>query len=41
MRRLGAGTDRAGEIDDLIKTLREEYRRRPRLQREFDKAGLP
>ena len=41
MRRLAAGTDRAAEVDDLIKTLREEHRRRPRLQREFDQAGLP
>jgi hypothetical protein len=42
MRRLAAGTeDRAAEVDDLIKTLRTEHRRRPRLQREFDQAGLP
>jgi hypothetical protein len=41
MRRLAAGTGRAPEVDDLIRTLREEHRRRPRLQREFDQAGLP
>jgi hypothetical protein len=41
MRRLAAGTDRAGEVDDLIGALREEHRRRPRLHREFDQAGLP
>jgi hypothetical protein len=41
MRKLAAGTDRAAEVDDLIGALREEHRRRPRLQREFDQAGLP
>jgi tetratricopeptide (TPR) repeat protein len=41
MRRLAAGTDRAGEVEELIGALREEHRRRPRLQREFDQAGLP
>jgi hypothetical protein len=41
MRTLAAGTDQATEIDNLIATLREEHRRRPRLQREFDQAGLP
>jgi hypothetical protein len=41
MRRLAAGTDRAAEVDDLIGALREQHRRRPRLQREFDQAGLP
>ncbi|WP_281906028.1 DUF6880 family protein [Phytohabitans aurantiacus] len=41
MRGLAAGTERAVEIDELIGTLREEHRRRPRLQREFDQAGLP
>jgi hypothetical protein len=40
MRRLAAGTDRAAEVDALVKSLREEHRRRPRLQREFDRAGL-
>lgn len=41
MRSLAAGTDRAAEVDDLVKTLRDEHRRRPRLQREFDQASLP
>jgi hypothetical protein len=41
MRRLAAGTDRTREVDELIAALREEHRRRPRLQREFDQAGLP
>jgi hypothetical protein len=41
MRRLAAGTSRAAEIEDLIGALRAEHRRRPRLQREFDQAGLP
>lgn len=41
MRRLAAGTQRAREVDELIESLREEHRRRPRLQREFDAAGLP
>lgn len=41
MRRLAAGSDRAGEVDHLIADLRETHRRRPRLQQEFDRAGLP
>lgn len=41
MRRLAAGTDRAPEVDDLIVELRQAHRRRPRLQQEFDRAGLP
>ncbi len=41
MSRLAAGSDRAGEIDHLIADLRETHRRRPRLQREFNRAGLP
>jgi hypothetical protein len=41
MRRLAAGTDRATGVDELIASLRDEHRRRPRLQREFDTAGLP
>ncbi|MDQ7911308.1 hypothetical protein RB614_43150 [Phytohabitans sp. ZYX-F-186] len=40
MRMLAAGTDRTREVDELIGALREDHRRRPRLQREFDKAGL-
>jgi hypothetical protein len=41
MRRLAAGTQQALEVDELIESLRDEHRRRPRLQREFDAAGLP
>jgi hypothetical protein len=41
MRRITAGTDHATEVDDLIASLRDEHRRRPRLQREFDAAKLP
>lgn len=41
MRRIAAGTDKAAEVDDLIAGLRETHRRRPRLQQEFDRAGLP
>lgn len=41
MRRLAAGSDRADDIDDFIAQLRDMYRRRPRLQQEFDRAKLP
>jgi hypothetical protein len=41
MRKLAAGIEKAGEVDDLIAGMREEHRRRPRLQQEFDRAGLP
>lgn len=41
MRKLAAGSDQAGEVDALIADLRETHRRRPRLQQEFDRAGLP
>lgn len=41
MRKLAKGTDKAGEVDEMIAQLREEHRRRPRLQKEFDKARLP
>ncbi len=41
MRQLAAGTDQQLEIDRLILELRETHRRRPRLQCEFDRAGLP
>lgn len=40
MRALSAGTDRADDVDALIAELRETHRRRPRLQQEFDRAGL-
>ncbi len=41
MRRLAAGSDSAEGVDMFIAQLREEHRRRPRLQREFDRAKLP
>lgn len=41
MRKLAIGSDKAGDVDGLIADLRETHRRRPRLQQEFDRAGLP
>lgn len=41
MRALARGTDQAAEIDAYIAELRDVHRRRPRLQQEFDRAGLP
>lgn len=41
MRKLAAGSAVAAEVDELIADLRETHRRRPRLQQEFDRAGLP
>lgn len=41
MRKLAAGSDKLGAVDDLIADLRETHRRRPRLQQEFDRVGLP
>lgn len=41
MRKIAAGTSRAADVDALIKDLRENHRRRSRLQQEFDRAGLP
>lgn len=41
MRKLAAGSERAAEVDGMISELRETHRRRPRLQQEFDRAGLP
>ena len=40
-RALAAGSEYAPEIDHFIAELREANRRRPRLQQEFDRAGLP
>lgn len=40
-RKLAAGTDQAAAVDELVAELRTTNRRRPRLQTEFDKAGLP
>ena len=41
MRRLAANTEQDAHVDDLIAELRQTHRRRPRLQQEFDRAGLP
>jgi uncharacterized Zn finger protein len=41
MRKLAADAGHSVEVDELIAELRETHRRRPRLQREFDRAGLP
>jgi hypothetical protein len=41
MRKLSAGSEKSAEVNDLIAELREFHRRRPRLQQEFDRAGLP
>jgi tetratricopeptide (TPR) repeat protein len=41
MRKLAAGSEYAAEVDHLITELRHANRRRPRLQQEFDRAGLP
>ena len=41
MWKLTAGSEHAGAVDKLIAELRETHRRRPRLQQEFDRAGLP
>lgn len=41
LRALTRGTDQADSIDNLIADLRDLHRRRPRLQREFNREGLP
>lgn len=41
MRTLASGSAQAVQVDEFIADLREQYRRRPRLQQEFDRAGLP
>lgn len=41
MRQLAAGSDHVQAVDTLVTQLRETHRRRPRLQQEFDRAGLP
>jgi tetratricopeptide (TPR) repeat protein len=41
MRTLAAGSSEPAVVDELIADLRDRYRRRPRLQQEFDRAGLP
>ncbi|UOG20740.1 hypothetical protein MTX80_16835 [Gordonia amicalis] len=40
MRRIAAGTTAANTVSELIDRLRTENRHRPRLQAEFDQAGL-
>lgn len=41
LRTLTRGTNEAENIEALIRELRETHRRRPRLQQEFTRAGLP
>ncbi len=41
MRKLAAGSEHEAEVDWFIAELRETNRRRPRLQQEFDRTGLP
>jgi hypothetical protein len=41
MRQLSAGSTDAILVDGFVAELREIYRRRPRLQQEFDRVGLP
>jgi hypothetical protein len=41
MRKLVHDSPRTAEVDDLIGRLRQDHRHRPRLQQEFDRAGLP
>ncbi|WOP18822.1 DUF6880 family protein [Raineyella sp. LH-20] len=41
MRSLARKADQVAEVDQLIAELRTTHRRRPRLQQEFDRAGLP
>lgn len=40
-RALAAGTKDEGMVTQLIAEMRETHRRRPRLQKELDRAGLP
>jgi hypothetical protein len=40
MRVIAAGTNHAGDVDEVIAELRQANRHRPRLQQEFDRAGL-
>lgn len=41
MRTLASKSGAAADVDAFIAKLRERNRRRPRLQQEFDRAGLP
>lgn len=40
--RLAAADEEAiAEVNAIVAELREEHRRRPRLEQEFDRVGLP
>lgn len=41
MRKLAAGSSASADVDEFIAELRTRYNRRPRLQEEFNRAGLP
>lgn len=41
MRTLARDSEHAAGVEQLIAELRLEHRRRPRLQQEFTRAGLP
>lgn len=41
MRAIAAGTEHVAQVDELVDELRQANRHRPRLQQEFDRAGLP
>lgn len=41
MCKVSVGTEDSAGVDDFIAGLCEIHRRRPRLQQEFDQAGLP
>ena len=41
MRKLATGSAEAAGVDGRIAKLRDRHRRRPRLQQEFDRVGLP
>lgn len=41
MRKLAEGTEASAGVDEFIRELRAEHRRRPRLQQEFTRARLP
>lgn len=41
MIKISAGTEHDSDVREFIASLRDAHRRRPRLQQEFDRAGLP
>ncbi len=41
MRQLAVRDEKSTEVDDLVAEQRSAHRRRPRLQLEFDRVGLP